>query len=119
MNDTLTFYDLRKANIDRLPQFKDRKGRKCHSADDGSDWLLSQWANAMTGEVGEAANIIKKIERGDFTLDEARDILADELADIVTYLDLLSCRAGIDLADAVVKKFNKVSVRVGSDVRIA
>ena len=114
----LTFAQLRDANRRRLPQFKNRKGEPAHSKPDGSDWKLSAWSNAILGELGEAANIIKKIERGDFTLDEARPLLAKEFADAATYLDLAAQQAGIDLGTAVVEKFNEVSERVGSDVRL-
>ncbi len=72
MTDGLTFNTLRGANRARLPQFKNRRGEPAHSEPDGSDWKLSAWCNAVTGELGELANLIKKIERGDMTLDEAR-----------------------------------------------
>lgn len=119
---TLTFNQLRRANLDRLPQFRDAKGRLSHPRQegrpDGFDWALSQWANAVLGELGEAANLIKKIERGDFTLEEGRGKLADELADVQTYLDLLAYRAGVNLGEATANKFNRVSVRVDATTRI-
>lgn len=114
----LNLHDLRRANIARLPLFKNRKGLPAHSERDGSDWALSGWSNACLGELGESANIIKKIERGDMTLEEAREQLAEELADVQTYLDILAFRAGIDLADATIRKFNKVSDRVGCNVKL-
>ena len=114
----MDFQTLRAANIRRLPQFKNAKGEPAHSQPDGSDWSLAEWCNAVTGELGEAANLIKKIQRGDYTLDEARQDLADEFADIVTYLDILAMRAGVDLGEATRSKFNMVSSRVGSDVFI-
>lgn len=113
----LTFADLRRGNKARLPLFKNGKGEIVHNAD-GSDWKLGQWGNALAGEVGEAANIIKKIERGDKTLEEARQDLADELADVMAYLDILAFRAGIDLGQAVADKWNRVSERIGCAVRI-
>lgn len=119
METPLKFSVLRHANTMRMPQFKNRRGEPAHSEPDGSDWALSAWCNAVCGELGEAANLIKKIERGDLTLDEARDDLAREFADVVTYLDILAMRAGVDLGEAVVDKFNEVSRRVGSDVFIA
>lgn len=118
MTNGLTFNTLRGGNIKRLPQFKNKKGEPAHSAADGSDWALSAWSNAVCGELGEAANLIKKIERGDFTLEEAREELGKELADVVTYLDILAFRAGIDLGQATMDKWNEVSIRVGSNVRI-
>lgn len=110
---------LRAANTARLPEFRNARGEPAHSEPDGSDWCLAQWSNACLGELGEAANIIKKIERGDVTMDDARPLLADELADTLTYLDLLAKRAGIDLSDATIAKFNRVSQRVGSTVRLS
>ena len=116
----LTFTVLRSANLLRLSDFKNAQGEIAHSESDGSDWLLSQWCNAVCGELGEAANLIKKIERGDFTHyeGEVKDALAEELADIVTYLDLLAYRAGVDLGRATIEKFNKVSDRVSSTIYI-
>lgn len=109
---------LRAANLDRLPAFKDRQGRPAHSQPDGSDWSLGEWMTALTGEVGEAANIIKKVKRGDMTLDEARKDLANELVDILTYLDILAYRCGVDLADHTPRRWNEVSRRVGFAGRI-
>lgn len=114
----MDFQTLRDANTKRLPQFKNSKGQPAHSKPDGSDWSLGEWCNAVTGELGEAANLIKKVQRGDYTLEECRQDLADEFADIVTYLDILAMRAGVDLGEAVRSKFNMVSRRVGSDVFI-
>jgi NTP pyrophosphatase (non-canonical NTP hydrolase) len=118
MTDGLTFNVLREANTRRLPQFKNRKGEPAHSESDGSDWLLSAWSNAVCGELGEAANLIKKIERKDMSLEDAREELGKELADVITYLDILAMRAGINLGRATIAKFNEVSERVGADVFI-
>ena len=115
----LTFNALRSANKARLPQFKNSKGEPAHSQPDGSDWALSTWCNAVLGELGEAANLIKKIERGDITLNEAREALGKEFADVVTYLDILAFRAGVDLGRTTMDKFNEVSVRIGSTIRLA
>lgn len=118
MTDGLTFNVLREANMKRLPQFKNKKGEPAHSMPDGSDWTLGEWANAVTGELGEASNIIKKVRRGDLSLEEAKQDLADELADVATHLDILAFRAGINLGAAIIDKFNRVSERVGSSIRI-
>jgi NTP pyrophosphatase (non-canonical NTP hydrolase) len=125
----LTFATLRTANRLRLPQFKNAKGLPAHSEPDGSDWPLDAWSNAALGELGEAANLIKKLRRGDFTLDEAivdkdgnpttpRQLLASELADVVTYVDILALQIGVSLGDEVAQKFNEVSQRVGADIKI-
>lgn len=114
----LTFDTLRAGNIARLPQFKNKHGELAHSKADGSDWSPAQWLQAAVGELGEYANVRKKYERGDLTEEEFFAEAADELADVVTYLDILATQLGIDLGTAVMSKFNRVSRRVGASVRI-
>lgn len=89
---------------------------------DGLDWTGADWSNAMCGEAGEAANVVKKIRRRETatvgSLDPAlfetlQQQLADELADTLIYADLLAAHYGIDLAAAVMRKFNAVSDREG------
>jgi NTP pyrophosphatase (non-canonical NTP hydrolase) len=116
--DGLTFRTLRDANLQRLPLFKDAKGRTCHGEKDGSDWSPAQWLQAVVGELGEYANLRKKCERGDLTPEEAKPMLADELADVVIYLDILAAQLGIDLGNAVMHKWNKTSEKVGAPLRI-
>src|SRR5262245_40331646 len=100
----LTFDQLRQANIERLPQFKNAKGEPAHDKADGSDWSLNDWITALAGEVGELANIAKKIRRGDMSFVEAVSSVRDEIADVACYLDLVALRAGIDLGAAVIHK---------------
>lgn len=114
----LTFDTLRAANIARLPTFKNSLGEPAHSMPDGSDWSPAQWCQAVLGELGEYANIRKKFERGDITEAEFKQLAADELADVQTYLDLLAFRLGINLGDATLSKFNRVSTRVNSPIYI-
>ena len=116
VNDTMTFGALREANRMRLPLFKNKHGQPAHSEPDGSDWSLATWSNAVLGELGELANMIKKIERGDMTLDEAREACGKECADIACYLDILAFRLGVDLGQAVVDKFNEISKRVAAPI---
>ena len=118
MTDGLTFNTLRGGNVARLPQFKNKHGQPAHSKPDGSDWTDAQWLQAVVGELGEYANLKKKVDRGDISREEAQPMLTDELADVVTYLDILAFRLGIDLGDATMDKFNRVSERVGSTIRI-
>lgn len=116
MEKQLTFVALREANKNRLPQFKNSKGEPAHSKEDGSDWTLGEWMNAVTGELGEAANIIKKVKRGDLSLEEAKPLIAKEFADIITYLDITALQVGINLDEAVIEKFNEISRRVQSNI---
>lgn len=54
-------------------------------------------ALALAGEVGEALNLIKKDWRGDAGTAERRVLLAEELADIRIYLELLAAACSVDL----------------------
>ncbi len=118
----LLFNDLRNANRQRLPLFKNSAGGVAHSQPDGSDWNLAEWTNAIAGEVGEACNLSKKIIRGDFgppgtaQYDTARLELAKEIADVVIYADIACMQCGYMLSDVVKEKFNEVSRRVDCDV---
>ena len=60
-------------------------------------------ALALGGECGELANILKKAWRGDFELKDRWSEVAEELADIRVYLELLARAMGYDL-DACVRR---------------
>lgn len=75
-------------------------------------WSPTDWACALAGEVGELCNLLKKRHRGE---DIAQEDIADEMGDVLAYLDLLATRCGINLSLATVRKFNAVSARVGSE----
>lgn len=115
----LAFSTLRHANLARLPEFKNAQGQPAHEQPDGSDWTLLEWAGAAAGEVGEAANVAKKIRRGDYA-DEREGVRAmgDEIADAVIYLDILAARAGLDLGTIVVEKWNRTSEKIGYSGRL-
>ena len=102
----LNFDDLREANIERIPNFR---------MNSIFDWSETDWACAAAGELGEACNLIKKRRRGEkITTHE----VAKEIADTVIYLDLLAARVGINLGETIRYKFNEVSIRVNSSVRL-
>ena len=106
----LTFKKLREQN-------KERCSRWHPGGID--DWTLSEWAVAAAGEMGEACNVVKKLNRDaggmvgnqEITRAHLQEMLAHEIADIVIYLDLLAQRADIDLEEAIIEKFNLVSAR--------
>lgn len=105
--------------MDILKQLQKASKKRQYIFND-KDWTLPEWGLATAGEVGELCNVIKKIHRGDMTLQEAneKELIADEAADVVIYLDLLCQKAGIDLGTAIVNKFNKSSEKYGSNVTI-
>lgn len=83
-------------------------------------WTLSDWMTAVAGELGEAANVAKKLNRvrdgivgNKETPEELRSALADELADTFIYLDLVAQSQGIDLEAAIIEKFNRTSAKIG------
>ncbi len=114
----LSFNTLREANIRRIPQFKNAQGQRAHSEDDGSDWAPADWLQAVVGELGELANMLKKVKRGDYTFEEGRVEIAKEFADVAIYLDIFAYQFRIDLGQAIESKFNEVSKRVGAEVFI-
>jgi NTP pyrophosphatase (non-canonical NTP hydrolase) len=78
--------------------------------------------NELAGEVGEACNVIKKLERERLGILGSRATvaeLADELADVVICADLIAMHYGIDLEAAVARKFNATSEKVGLATRLA
>lgn len=118
MTDGLTFNVLREANLKRVGQFKNAHGELAHTKEDGSDWTPAQWLQAMVGELGEYANKRKKFERRDIDEEEFLFHARKELADVVVYLDILAFQLGINLGEAVMLKFNEVSRRIDSKIRI-
>ena len=90
-------------------------------------WDLVDWTNELCGEAGELANLAKKVKRArpakngkkaDPTLEEAKADLAPEIADVVICASLVAGHLGIDLEKAVREKFNIVSDRMGSDIKL-
>ncbi|HLH95043.1 MAG TPA: hypothetical protein VKW08_07985 [Xanthobacteraceae bacterium] len=96
-----------------------------------NDWTPERWACAMQGEAGEVCNALKKLFRIEddianisdadlqlSTREEAISKIAEEIADTFLYLNLLACRLGIDLPEAVIAKFNATSERYGFPERL-
>lgn len=112
----LTFGQFSQANRDRCESMQGFK----HPL---NGWTLSDWLTATAGELGEAANVIKKLNRyrdgipGNKQSEQAlRDQLRKELGDAFVYLDLLAQAADISIADAAVEVFNAKSVEIGYPV---
>jgi NTP pyrophosphatase (non-canonical NTP hydrolase) len=103
-------YQLRQANTVRQKEW------------DPTDAItLAFRGNELAGEVGEACNVIKKLERERIGLRGTRATaaqLAEELADIIICVDLIAMHAGIDLEQAVQQKFNETSAKYGLRTQI-
>jgi NTP pyrophosphatase (non-canonical NTP hydrolase) len=99
-------------------------------------WDLNKWMVAITGELGEAANKLKKLNRledklvgnkGTVSEDPFALIqdIAEEIADVVIYADLfIQCAAEmavnpkLTLEQVIRTKFNEVSERNGFPERL-
>lgn len=109
-----------------MTEFSNENRKRCESPKGFNhtlqSWSLSDWMTATMGELGEAANVAKKLNRvrdgipgNAETYDELKAKLSDELADTFIYLDLLCQSQGIVLADAVRRKFDVTSRKIGYD----
>jgi NTP pyrophosphatase (non-canonical NTP hydrolase) len=82
---------------------------------------LSFRGNELGGEIGEAQNILKKIERERLGLRGSRataEMLAEELADGMICLDLIAMEFHISMIDAITRKFNKTSEERGLETKL-
>ena len=81
-------------------------------------WSPMQWGCAVAGEAGELCNLLKKYERNRVPGDSQNvGPIAEEVADVVIYLDLLCQLLGIDMEQAIADKFDKTSAKIGSSVK--
>lgn len=79
--------------------------------DDSNIHILEHLLLATLGELGEAANVLKKIIRGDRTFVDAKQDISDEVVDVFVYTIKLSYQLGIDLESEYFKKMQHNSVR--------
>jgi len=70
------------------------------------NWYL---ALGLTGESGEVAEIIKKVERHGRELDKKH--LCEELGDVLWYLTVLAHANGLSLSQVAVENINKLRAR--------
>lgn len=88
-------------------------------------WTTLEIAGELAGEVGELANICKKLRRSEMGVpgnkvsdDELREQARGEIADVFIVLMLTASKLGIDLEDAVRETFNRKSEQMGFPERI-
>lgn len=123
--DDLTFHELIFANLSRVERW--------HSL---LDWSPLEWAGAMCGEAGEAANYAKKFKRvetdianhdkrlvGDLMhrqelLNTYRQGIGHEVADVIIYGVLLCARVNVDLVKCIREAFNTKSAEYGFPERL-
>lgn len=112
---SLRFDELRTANANRGVEWC---GKKTGIED------MEFCAIELGGESGEALDAVKKYLRflngwkGGVEQEQAVDAIAKELADVVICADRLAESLGIDLGEAVKRKFNITSDRYNLSVKL-
>lgn len=114
----LRFEDFSKANLARC-EAPNGFNHPLHS------WSLSDWHLATAGELGEAANVMKKLNRyrdgirgNKETEAELRSKLRRELGDTLVYLDLMAQAAGFNIFEAALEVFDRKSEEIDYPVRL-
>jgi NTP pyrophosphatase (non-canonical NTP hydrolase) len=77
------------------------------SVKDASSEVLEHSVVCLVGELGEFANLLKKVNRGDRAYEGARDELADELTDVFIYLMQIANQMDLDLETSYLTKLAK------------
>lgn len=85
-----------------------------------NSWSTSDWFVAVIGEIGEAANVAKKLNRirdgirgNKESEPELRAKLRKEIGDAFVYLDLLAQANGFMIEDAAREVFESKSREIG------
>lgn len=111
-------------NIDSFQQVNAIRAKKWHR-DGLVEWSLLEWAGAMCGEAGEAANFAKKIKRLDNSLpnmeagllvtdEEALKYkLAKEIADTIIYGLIILSMLEVDASSILAETFDAKSIEYG------
>lgn len=111
-------------DITKFQQINAERAIRWHRNGD-TDWNLLEWAGAMCGESGEAANVAKKIRRLDMqlpnkekglnkdNLTELEMKLAEEVADSIIYGIIILSKIGADVSIVLATVFDKKSEEYG------
>lgn len=90
-----------------------------------TQWTLLEWAGAMCGESGEAANVAKKIRRlnqglpnkeaglSKNNLPELKQKLAVEIADSIIYGLIILAEIDVDASQILAEVFDQKSIEYG------
>ena len=91
-----------------------------------NSWSTSDWFLALLGELGEAANVAKKLNRyrdgipgNKISKEDLERQLRNELGDSFVYLDLLAQSLGVAIGEAARDVFNSKSEEIGCPIRMA
>lgn len=69
--------------------------------------ILEYLLLCLVGEFGEATNLVKKIVRGDYNLNDIKPQLSEEIADIFIYVLKLAYQLDIDIEKQFLLKVEK------------
>lgn len=110
-------------SIKQIVKKSETRAARWHGED---KWNALEWAGAMCGEAGEAANAAKKLRRigSDVksinepgrhyeTVEEAKKAVGREVADTILYAVLLASCVDVDLENILIDVFNKKSDEYG------
>lgn len=73
--------------------------------------ILEYLLLCMVGEFGEASNLVKKVVRGDYSLEEVREELSEEVIDMFIYVIKLIYQLNIDVEEVYLNKMKKNNER--------
>jgi NTP pyrophosphatase (non-canonical NTP hydrolase) len=84
-----------------------------------ASWSTSDWMTATMGELGEAANVVKKLNRFRDGIPHNKETqamllaqLREELGGTIVYLDLLCQSLGFSMGDVARDEFNRKSADI-------
>jgi NTP pyrophosphatase (non-canonical NTP hydrolase) len=105
-------------NLNTLERLKRANSERCKAFGHTVEEMgAAFWGLALSGEVGELNNLVKKKLRGDKITDLELKF-GKEAADILTYLDLYCTFFKVDLERNTIDKFNEVSEKVNSHIKL-
>jgi hypothetical protein len=116
--------ETRELDISKFQQINAIRAKRWHN-DGKTKWSLLEWAGAMCGESGEAANLAKKMRRLDMELpnkeagiskdnyDELRRQLAKEVTDSIIYGLIILSEIEYDASQMLAEVFDRKSFEYG------
>ncbi|AUG58662.1 MazG nucleotide pyrophosphohydrolase domain-containing protein [Acetivibrio saccincola] len=96
--------------IDIQKQFDSKHRGKfdwAQKIDDENIATLEYLLLCLVGEFGEATNLVKKVLRGDYSLNDIKPQLSEEIADIFIYVLKLAYQLDIDIEKQFLEKVDK------------